>query len=716
MAIINEFGTYILLSLAIAILSVLAQNSILVFIFGCALSYAWLWGTKNKIRPKTGTDHLRIFQLCLGAALGCWGAHLWTGVDPRWFQGALFESMAFFVGLSAFPKDSPAPKTASKTAKAASVKIKTTKVKTKASAKKEPLGLAGILLMVLAVLGFIMEFLFYKDSVNWAFIFMAAVVVLVIGFKWVKKNPIKEKPAGINENHLLAALLGLTAVLRLPFIWSNLAGFQIDEANDLQGAQDFFHNALRTPFATGWSGRATFPFAVFYDFFKVFGQHLSSARFFCVLASIAAVWFFYKLCRYYFSVTVSLVATLMLSFSWWFLWGSFVVFPMMIQDLGVLMSFYFLEKALREGKRIYFWWSGTAVGITVMTYVWGRTALLLVGAWLVVSYLFTEDSKVYRKKLLWGLLAWAGGLLWIFGPFLGWLTINQEFFGRVKELSLMSHVAQYHDYMLPVKTFYYTAISPFITYSADERFVMAGRPLFDRVSSLLFLVGVVLAFMGLRKRSSWMLLLGVATCMPANALAIQNSTPDPTYLNGQRFFCVVPFVYWGAAFGIDWIWSWIRQESQQFKKAARVILIIVLTGTVLWNAKWFYYDFHTTGHWSRLGFNHILISDVARAYSKDHDVYLCAEYTASSVVQFLDGDIKIYPLPDSQHLPLNSPPTRDVVFILRAWGYAEPFKNEVLKKCPHTIVKSYRDGDGTDYLWTLDVPLADLLNTQSMKR
>jgi len=144
----------------------------------------------------------------------------------------------------------------------------------------------------------------------------------------------------------------------------NLTGFQIDESNDLLGALDIIHRTVRSAFVTGWSGRATFPFAIFADFFNVLGINLAVARLFCVIASLFALWFFLSIVPVLFSVTVSAAATLALSFSWWFLWASFCVFPMMIQALGVLAAFYFIEKGLRDGKRIYFWWSGTFTGIT----------------------------------------------------------------------------------------------------------------------------------------------------------------------------------------------------------------------------------------------------------------------------------------------------------------------------------------------------------------
>ncbi|HTA76005.1 MAG TPA: glycosyltransferase family 39 protein [bacterium] len=709
MIVVTEFLSYIVLSLLIAKLSTLAVYSISVITIGCALSYALLWWPQNKVRLVAGSDHIQLYRLILGAALSYWGAHLWTGTDPIWFQGGFFECMAFFVFVSAFPQnpESSTVSKPSKNKKVLSVKTKPMKTKAKTSSKQPAaLGLGAKLLIVLVALGFLMEFSFFKEHVGWALVFAAGVVAVTVWIKLIKK----EGPAEtlkVNENYVVWGLVGLSALMRFPFIWNHLTGFQIDEANDLQGAQDFLRNAVRSPFTTGWSGRATYPFAVQSDIFKIFGQHLFAARALSVVFAVLGIYLFYKLSRYFFSVTASAVGTLLLSVSWWFMWGSYIVICMMMQDLGVIAAFYFAEKGLREGKRIFFFWSGAVTAITVMTYVWGRTAPILLLAWLVVSFLITENAENLRKNRLWGALCWLGGFLWVLGPFIGWLTINQEFYGRIKELSMMSLVAKTHDYMLPVKTFAFTLLSPYISYNIDERFALANRPLFDDVSSLLLLVGIVLALMALRRRSSWILLLGLGACIPANALAIQNATPEPSYLNGLRFFCIVPFVYWSVTYAIEMILGWVRQESANFQKKATIFLCVVLAGTVLYNAKWIYYDFHKTGHWSRLGFNHILIADLVRDEAKTHEVYLCAEYCGSSVVQFLDGDIKFKPAEDSLRLPLPSKPTQDVAFVLRAWNYAEPLKDDIMKKCPHTVIKTIPDSDGNPYLWTLEVPLSD---------
>ena len=709
MPLVIEFSAYLVLSLVIAGLSVLAKNSILVVLVGCALAYAWLWRPRKKFQLVTKPKNIQLYQLLVGVVLSALGAHFWIGIDPLWFQGGLCECLAFFFFIGAFPQASVPSKAALIKSKISKVITKLSKVKKKIKGKQKiKLGLGSWLLIALAVLGTIMEYLFFKDSASGAIFFMILVAGLTVWLARVR-NISPENEAGLREEYVIGGILLISALMRFPFIGMNLTGFQIDESNDLLGALDIIHRTVRSPFVTGWSGRATFPFAIFADFFNVLGIHLAVARLFCVIASLFALWFFYQLCRFYFSVTVSAIATLALSFSWWFSWGTFVVFPMMIQALGVLAAFYFMEKGLRDGKRIYFWWSGTFTGITVMTYVWGRTALLLMGAWIVVSYLFTENSETLRKTRLWGLVVWAGGFLWIFGPFIGWLTQNQEFFGRIKELSMIGLVEQTHNYMLPVKTLGYTLISPFITYSADERFLLQGRPLFDRGSSLLLLIGIVLALMTLRKRSSWILLLGLASCIPANALAIQNSSPDPTYLNGQRFFCIVPFVYWGVACAMEWVWAWVGQESKPVQKYWKIFLGLVLAACLAWNVKWLYFDFPNTCNWSRLGYNHVMVADVVRSYSKDREVYLCDEEVASSVVQFLDRDLTFHSISPNDHLVLKDKPTRDSVFILLSWQQPMVvFKNEIMAQFHHAVLKQFNERDGASYLWGIEVPLADL--------
>src|ERR1700678_4185518 len=112
MPLVIEFAAYLVLSLVIAGLSVLAKDSILVVLIGCALAYAWLWRAQNKLWRVTKPKDIQLYQVLVGVVLSSLGARFWTGTDPLWFQGGLCECLAFFFFIGAFPQAIAPSKTA----------------------------------------------------------------------------------------------------------------------------------------------------------------------------------------------------------------------------------------------------------------------------------------------------------------------------------------------------------------------------------------------------------------------------------------------------------------------------------------------------------------------------------------------------------------------------------------------------------------------------
>jgi hypothetical protein len=82
---------------------------------------------------------------------------------------------------------------------------------------------------------------------------------------------------------------------------------------------------------------------------------------------------------------------------------------------------------------------------------------------------------------------------------------------------------------------------------------------------------------------------------------------------------------------------------------------------------------------------------------------------ASSVVQFMDRDISIHSISPNDHLVFKDKPTRDAVIILLSWeDPLKAFKDEIMAKCPHAVLKQFNERDGASYLWGIEIPLADL--------
>ena len=709
-------------ALLVSLVSLGLKKSVVVFFAACALAGWWVTrGRKKAIAPAAlAPAPTHKYRLIWGAASCLAGCFFWRGPEPHWFVGGFLQAMAYLAVLTAFGDSSAVSQGNSKVKSKGKAVLPPVKQKAnlrvpgqrgRKRGNPAETGTSGwnpvflVLMVLLLVCGAVSEYFFYIRNVNMGLGFLAATAILA----WWTGRRRTESPSALpfNEKHLLAFILVLAALMRLPFLGQNFTGFQIDEANDLNSAFDIVQGTQHSPFITGWWGRATFEFALIADFFRVFGSSLAVARGFSAVCSLAMLWLFFRWCRFYFGATASFGASFLMSVSWYFLWGSHNTFPMVIQDLGVVASFYLLERGFREGKAAFFWWSGTLAGMTVMTYVWGRVAPYLIVAWIGFCFVLLEESKTLRQERRWGLLPWVGGLLWILGPFLGWLVTNRDFFGRTKELSLMHHVSIHHDYLLPFNTFFHTFFSIFTPFGGtDGRFALVDYPLFDPLSSLLFFMGLIRALANPRKRFSWVLLLGLGACLPANALAIQGDTPDPKYLNGQRIFCLVPFLYWGVAMGLDFLDRAFHGAQKRIRMAGAFLGALALAACLVWNGFCFYHEFPKRGPWSELGFDHMLTAEVIREYSPKDEIYLYPDGD-SSVVQFLDHGYHWNRFDQNTLLPLSSPPKKDAVFILSPWNWSGGFYRELMAAYPHTTLKEYKERDGQPFLWALEVPQAD---------
>ena len=341
-------------------------------------------------------------------------------------------------------------------------------------------------------------------------------------------------------------------------------------------------------------------------------------------------------------MAASFTAALLLNFSWWFLFYSLSPFDDIFTVCFGTATFYFLERAMREGRRIDFWWAGLLAGASVMTYISGRLIPVMAVAALCGIILFLRPAKfwaTYGRSVLIFFLA----LFWFLGPFIIFVSRDpDQFFGRARELSIFNQVHLTGNYFLPLINFCWSLIDLFrASPQADPRFNIPGNCEVDPFTGILVLVGLqvlIVSAFKFRGRFFWYAASGVFFGIVANAFAVQGSTPNPTYTNDQRYFIILPFLMMVAAAGLDWLMGLFSKYPLALKRFGILVLVLLVAGAALLNGKVYYKDFPSDrGLWSSLGFNHMKAAEAGLAYYPRCHVLVQAN-TNSSVFQFLTYD------------------------------------------------------------------------------
>ena len=457
----------------------------------------------------------RWFQLVLWRGWNRFGDRRFQTLDgffTAWLWGAPFQALSAWFIWKTFPERANLGKTAEKPAKAMKV--------VPSIRKKSPTTPWGVLLLLLtaALLAALGQFFFSENRVTLA---VGCWLLAFIPFGFVlKKSSTGPKPFdGRSEFLFLAAALFVAALMRFPFIDQHVTGLQIDESNCIQDAIGFINGSLKTPYITSWGDNESFHFWWLSLFLRVFGQNCPAARAFSALVSLGTLYVFYFWNRFFFGRWASLLSTFLLSIGWWFLFYSLSPFQDILVAFWVVLAFYFLAKALKEGRKLDYALAGLFIGFSEMEYLPGRlvgpmVAVAVGGILLVEGKKFWEDHGRY---LVLTLLS----ALWLAGPFIFYVFDNLSLvLGRSRELSLFNEIQRTGHYGLLFKKTFWTFVS-FLHHNdgADPRFCSVG-PMVDYISSALMFFGLILVLTHLKRRVSWYALGGFIFGVAANALAI----------------------------------------------------------------------------------------------------------------------------------------------------------------------------------------------------
>jgi hypothetical protein len=451
------------------------------------------------------------------------------------------------------------------------------------------------------------------------------------------------------------------------------------------------------------------------------GTKLWVARLGSSLASLIAIYFFYRWIRFWFSPLASLLGAFWLAVSWWFFFFSLSPFHNSILAMEEIGAFYFMEKGFRSGQRSAFCWSGLLTAACVMNYVSGRSVPVMLTLVLMANVLLRgwPFVKTYWKHLTLCLVSF----WWLAGSFLIYAYMHpNEIWGRVQPGWILQEAAQHSGplkYLFLIKAYGWSLVTLWaVNYSVDFRFVVPGMTFMDTVTGFFALLGLCVCLAYLKKPLAWVLIPGLLLGLSANALARLGWPADLAYIQSVRLSILIPFVFLMAAWGVDWFLKFYRKFYPKGWGWVSLLTAVAVIGPLALNEPVFLsrYSFQP-GTWGEHGLSYIKLSDIIKKESITHQLMVDPDGTSNAVSFLIMGEA---PEPKGfdvhKDLPILYQARKNVMLIFPPWRINDEQNKTIRKLYPKAVWSEYKTPWGDGFLVTVDIPLNEVLSAQKGKK
>jgi hypothetical protein len=355
----------------------------------------------------------------------------------------------------------------------------------------------------------------------------------------------------------------------------------------------------------------------------------------------------------------------------------------------------------------------------VMNYVSGRSVPVMLGL-MVIAYTVIRGwgfLKTYWKSLAVTLFSF----LWLVGPFIMYACISPgEVWGRVQPGWIAQEYNHTGSYFFLVKSYAWTLVTLWTSNpSVDFRFVVPGMPFMDVVTGVFALIGFCVFLMNWRKPLAWVLLPGLFFGLSANALARLGWPTDLAYIQLVRLTAVIPFVFFPATWGLDWILRAYRKINPKGWGWAGLLVAIAVAGPLALNEPVFLSRFaFQAGTWGDHGISHIKIAELVEKVAGDHQIMIDSDAT-SNVVNFMmmeSGNSDLMGMDLNKDLPVLYQARKNVMLVFSPWRINPEQRAKIHKLYPKAVWTNYDTPWGDNYLIMVDIPLDEIRAAQKGKK
>ena len=411
-------------------------------------------------------------------------------------------------------------------------------------------------------------------------------------------------PSVVETGGLVAVII-VAAIFRLYRIEAAPPGLQHDEVFQGNFAIRILNGEWPIFFDLNGGEEPLYMYLVAFSFLT-FGRTLFAIRIVSIFCGLVHLVFSYLLARQLFGRRVALLTMAGLAVSFWHIFDSRVGLRPISLPMMQVIGYYLFWLGLQRGGVGWFLGAGLFLGGAFYTYTSGPLALATL--LFFAAYLLVLQRDLLRLRWQGIVLTFVVALL-VFMPE-AWHIMRHPMASTARARGLSSHlVALANGDPIPVLRDT-LAVAGMFGFQGDPewRYNLAGRPVFDGFSALLFYIGIGIALPRLKKPEYGFLL----TWLPVN-LAISASTPPaPSTL---RALGAITAIYVLPALSWDALWQW---SARRWGRPAERLLAASVVVVLAFNAFWVYRDYFIV--WA----NHEDVRTIYRA-----DLAEVARYLAS---------------------------------------------------------------------------------------
>jgi DNA-binding beta-propeller fold protein YncE/4-amino-4-deoxy-L-arabinose transferase-like glycosyltransferase len=462
------------------------------------------------------------------------------------------------------------------------------------------------------------------------------------------------------------------------------------------------------PFTRASNGHPTFYLYLVGLAFRVFGGTPLVMRWVGVLAGVATVFVFYLLVRQLYGFGAAAVATFLLAVSRWHITYSRIAFEGILTPLFAVLTFYFLVKAVRTGRRGHFAAAGLALGLGLNTYVSFRVVPVVALFYLAHCYLV--ERRTLRRPLT-AVVALALATVVAFGP-LGayFLRFPQDVWHRARQASVTLDIERAGSYE-PLRQNIKKTLLMF-NYRGDPRprHNLPDERELDFGTAMLFLLGVGYSLYHWKQSRYFVLLVWLLLGLLPGMLSLADSNP-----HSLRTIASLPAAFLLAAVTADRAWEGVAQglRGQVFPyRVGLAVVLLILVGRANYVT---YFNQQAQNESVYYDYDPIQteVAKYIKAMGNTHRVYVSRYFTNHADVKFISYGVPYYDFDLNAHLPLREQVDQDVLFILER-NHA-PFVTRLQQLYPQGIYHEVDDRYGRFMYYTFLVPKEEIAAIQGLQ-
>lgn len=428
-----------------------------------------------------------------------------------------------------------------------------------------------------------------------------------------------------------------------------------------------------------WLGEAM-PRYVMATFIKLFGPTIFSLRMGMTIFTILALPAFYLLVRSLFNnYLLALFSTFLLSTSGWDIIYAKSGWATSSVPIASILTVYFLLKAIRTQKTIFFILTGLALTLTFNTYRGSSTPLIIGGVflWYLIRHLNRYKAIVTKYIVFSIFFAITVSPIALYA-----LNHWNNYTARPMSLYVGNRIKAENSLKPLIENIKKAALMYNLHGGGDDFFIK--EPLLDFPTNWLFLLGLGVVLIRFKKKENLFLLFWFLTSL------IPSLTGTP---NGSHAIGSLPPVYIFAGIGLYTLYKMIYKSKIAKKNNIHYIFIFLILSSAAYTTFDLYLGPNRRELW---GFypETTVVGNYMKPRIKNADFYLTDNYPrdALTYLTYQGGDpwIKHYTWFEDGNSFLNAEknPGKSLSFIMFPADFNRPLVNSLQKKYPQGVIST----------------------------